>query len=319
MDASVIVPAYNSEKTISSCIGALLVQKTNNTFEIIVVDDGSTDSTPIIAKSFGQKIRYFRQKNSGPAKARNFGAKKARGKVILFTDSDCIPEKNWLDKMLAPFDDKEVAAVQGAYKTKQKGLVAIFGQLEIEHRYELMKKSKQLDWVGSYSAAYKKEIYKKMGGFDESFPIASGEDSELSYKIQESGQKIIFNPNAIVYHTHPEKLYKYLKVKFFRAYYRPKMYSKHKTKMVKDSYTPQTLKLQILCFYAAILGAIVIFISTFGIWIIIASIIGHLILGLEFFAFCLKKDKKVAILSPFILGLRSIVFGLGLIWGKLNG
>ncbi len=221
--------------------------------------------------------------------------------------------------MIKPFKEKNITAVQGAYKSHQKELIARFGQLEIEQRYEYMKKSKNLDWVGSYSAAYKKDIFKKMGGFDESFPIASGEDPELSYKIQEAGHKLYFNPKAIVYHTHPNSLFGYLKTKFFRAYYRPKMYSKHKSKMIKDSYTPQSLKLQIICFYAAILGLVLSLINPIALAILFLAIIIHLILGIKFFMFCLSKDFEVALVSPIILMLRSIVFGAGLLWGRLNG
>ncbi|MFA6268456.1 MAG: glycosyltransferase [archaeon] len=320
MFASIIVPCYNCEKTIKACINSILEQKTKTDFEIILVDDGSTDKTANrINQTKSKKIQYIYQKNAGPAKARNAGTKKAKGEIYLFTDSDCIVESNWLKEMLAPFSDKKVAAVQGAYKTKQKELLSRFSQIEIEDRYEIMRVSKHLDWVGSYSAAYRADVYKQMKGFDESFPKASGEDPELSYKVAEAGWKIIFNPNAVVYHTHPNSLKKYLKTKFFRAYYRPKMYSKHKQKMLKDSYTPQSLKLQILCFYAIILGAIISIFWTLGWAIILAGILAHILLGTKFFLFSLKKDLGVALTSPIILLMRSIVFGIGLIWGKLHG
>jgi glycosyltransferase involved in cell wall biosynthesis len=320
MDASVIIPTYNAEKIIKPVINALLSQQTKKTFEIIVVDDGSSDETAQEVKKIkSKKLVYLHQKNTGPAKARNAGAKCAKGKIILFIDSDCVAEKAWLTEMLKPFNDKRVSAVQGAYKTKQKELTARFGQIEIENRYEKMNKAQEIDWVGSYSAAYDKKVYDSLGGFDESFPIASGEDPELSYKVHERGGKIVFNPKAIVYHTHPASLGKYLKVKFFRAFYRPKMYSKHKAKMLKDSYTPQSLKLQILCFYAIVLSLIISAIFTDFIFITSAFVVLHILLGTKFFAFAWKKNKTIALASILILFLRSIVFGIGLIWGKLRG
>ncbi|MCX6800743.1 MAG: glycosyltransferase [Candidatus Diapherotrites archaeon] len=320
MLASIIIPAHNSEKTISGCLNSLINQQTEKKFEIIIVDDGSIDSTAKeIKKIKNTKIKYLCQKNSGPAKARNLGAKKSNGNIILFIDSDCVAEKNWLEEMLKPFSDKNVAAVQGAYKTKQKEFAAQFSQIEIEERYERMEKAKKLDWVGSYSAAYRAEVFRKMNGFDESFPIASGEDPELSYKISEKGYKISLNSKAIVYHSHPKTLLQYLKTKFFRAYYRPRMYSKHKAKMISDSYTPQTLKLQILCFYALILGIVLIPFSGIWAYIVLSSILAHLLLGTNFFIFALKKNFLVAAASPTVLFLRSVVFGIGLVWGKLNG
>jgi glycosyltransferase involved in cell wall biosynthesis len=320
MDASIIIPTYNAEKIIKQVINALLSQQTKKTFEIIIVDDGSSDGTAHEVKQIkSKKLVYLHQKNSGPAKARNAGAKKAKGKMILFIDSDCIAEKTWLTEMLKPFNDKKVSAVQGAYKTKQTELTAQFGQIEIENRYKKMKKAQEIDWVGSYSAAYDKKVYDSLGGFDESFPIASGEDPELSYKVHERGEKIVFNPKAIVYHTHPSHLGKYLKIKFFRAFYRPKMYSKHKAKMLKDSYTPQSLKLQILCFYAIVLSLIISIILVNFVFVAGLFVILHILLGTKFFAFAWKKNKSIALASIPILFLRSVVFGTGLIWGKLRG
>jgi glycosyltransferase involved in cell wall biosynthesis len=320
ISASVVIPSYNAAKHLPKLISSLSSQ-TTKPIEIILVDDGSTDDTKEVATTLAKKyklLRYFRTKNGGPAKARNFGAWKSKGEVIVFTDSDCTPEKSWLAEMLKPFENKKVGGVQGAYKTKQKELVARFSQIEIEERYEKMKHAKAIDWIGSYSAAYKASTYKKLKGFDESFPIASGEDPELSYRLQKEGQAIVFNPKAIVYHLHPTNLGKYLKTKFFRAYYRPKMYAGHKDKMVNDSYTPQVLKFQIILFYLMILSAIFSVLSTFFTNIFCLLLVIHIVLGARLFSLAWKKDRTVAILSPIFLLLRSVVFGTGLVWGMIK-
>ena len=134
---SVIIPMYNGESTIEKCLKALKQQSFNGKFEVIVVDDGSTDNGANLAEKLGVKV--IRQKNKGPASARNNGAKIATGDIIVFTDSDCVPSESWLAEMAEPLKDKGITGVQGAYKTKQKKLIARFAQLEIESRYERMK------------------------------------------------------------------------------------------------------------------------------------------------------------------------------------
>ena len=213
MDASVIIPCYNCEKTIEHTLASIFEQ-TIKPKEVIIIDDGSTDNTKKVvletSKKYKLNVKYFWQKNAGPAKARNEGAKKATAEIIVFTDSDCIPKVNWLSEMIKPFEKNNVSGVQGAYKSKQKELISRFGQIEIEERYEKMKSSKEIDWIGSYSAAFRRKEFLSLGGYDESFPIASGEDPEFSFRLAKNGGKLIFNQNAVVYHVHPNKLMKYL-------------------------------------------------------------------------------------------------------------
>jgi glycosyltransferase involved in cell wall biosynthesis len=311
---SIIVPAFNAEKTIKSCIESILQQEFEEEFELIVVDDGSKDNTATIAKSF-KEVKILQQKNSGPAVARNNGAKQARGEIIVFTDSDCIAAQDWLREMIAPFAEKKIVAVQGAYKTKQKSLIARFEQTDIEYRYERMKRVKSLDWIGSYSAAFRKKTFLDFGGFDESFPIASGEDPELSYRIAMSGAKLVFNPKAIVFHLHPDKLSKYLRTKFFRAYWRVLLYKKHPEKAVNDSYTPQMLKLQIPLSLLLVFSILLLQAQP-----IIFAIVLFLFLATNanFFIFAAKKELSIAIIAPVIIFLRSIIFATGLIVGTIK-
>src|SRR3989338_10139137 len=109
---SVVVVVYNGEKTIAKTITAILRQDFSAELEVIVVDDGSTDRTPEILKTFPQ-IKFFRQINQGPAAARNKGAELVRGKIIFFTDSDCVPAPDWIKTNLAHYADPSVAVVAG--------------------------------------------------------------------------------------------------------------------------------------------------------------------------------------------------------------
>ena len=102
--ASVIIPAYNAEKSIESCLTALHNQTgLEKRPEIIVVDDGSTDDTSLIVKKH-EGVVLIQQKNAGPGAARNAGVQAARGRFLLFTDSDCTPAQNWVAEMIKAFE-----------------------------------------------------------------------------------------------------------------------------------------------------------------------------------------------------------------------
>ncbi len=319
---SIIIPAFNSEKTIAKTIQSVLSQKTKEKFELIVVDDASTDKTASEIKKFKEVVLVQQKKNKGPAVVRNLGAKKANGEIIVFTDADCVPKENWLEEMIKPFENKEVVGVQGAYKTKQQSLTARFVQAEIEDRYDLMKKEMQkkgsIDFVGSYSAAYKKKTFLEFNGFDESFPTASGEDPELSYRMQKKGLKLVFNQNAIVFHQHPNSFLKYLEIKFFRGYWRIPMYKQHKDKIIKDSYTPQVLKFQIILMYATIISLIASLISinfNLSLYLFLAFLI---ITMIPFVLKALKKNFVVGLFSPIFIYFRTFAFCTGLIAGIIK-
>lgn len=319
VEISVIVPAFNSEKTIAATIQSILTQHTNKSFELILVDDGSTDNTSEIAEKFS-KTRVLKQQRKGPAAARNLGAKNAQGEILLFIDADCIASRRWLNEMAFPFRSANVSGVQGAYKSTQSELSARFAQIEIEDRYDLIKASKEIDWIGSYSAGYRKKDFFEANGFDESFPLASGEDPALSFKISSNGKKIVFNENAIVYHLHPKNFLQYFRTKFFRAFYRVMLYRKFPKKMVKDSYTPQLMKIRIILI--GLLFAQLVLMELMPKKIIeFYSIITALLILLSTAPFAVKtakKDSTAGIISPFVLIARDFVFLLGLAAGTVN-
>ena len=322
---SVIIPAYNAGGALRACLDALLVQ-TILPNEVIVVNDGSADDTVRVAESYSSVV-LLSQSNQGPAKARNEGARHAKGDIIVFLDSDCVPEKDWLEEMIKPFGKGNVVGVQGAYKSKQTNMVSRFDQIDIEYRYERMKRSAKLDWIGSYSAAYRKNIFLDEKGFDETFPRASGEDAEFSYRLSEKGHLLVFNPSAIVYHTHPESFWGFLNIEYFRAYWRMRMYVKHPLKAVRDSYTPHSLKGSVAAGAALLVGAVfslLIFTLQFHRFPNVISLINIgfaagflaiLVFNLLFLFFVLNKDAPIALFSVVMVELRAIVFGIGVIRG----
>ncbi|MDI6825968.1 MAG: glycosyltransferase [Candidatus Aenigmarchaeota archaeon] len=319
---SVIIPAYNAEKTIASTIKALLDQNyPKNKYEIIIVDDGSVDKTVEVASQFPVKV--IKLKHNGPAHARNMGAKKAKGSIILFTDSDCIPDKNWIREMIKPLKNSGVVGVSGTYKTlNQDKLMARFIGYEIEQRHDNMKKLKYIDFVGTFSAAYKKDIFLKFGGFDERFKKASGEDPELSFRISKASLKMVFNPKAFVYHPHIDSFWKYLKWKYERAVWRNLMYwEKHKEKVFSDSYTPRMLLPQILLSGLVVLASLIPIllgqISLIFIPLVLLLVIAF-IFNLDVIVFIWRREKKLAVLSPLVFFFRNISVLVGVIVGVLK-
>jgi glycosyltransferase involved in cell wall biosynthesis len=315
---SIIIPVYNSEKTIDETIEALMKQNySKKDYEIIVVDDGSTDRTVDVVKKF-KTVKLVKQKHKGPAAARNIGVKHAKGGIILFTDADCIPIKNWIKNMVKPFKNKKIVGVSGSYRTLNNDkLVARFTGYEIADRHKSMEKQKNIDFIGTFSAGYRKDIFLKFKGFDESFPIASGEDPELSFKINKAGLNMVFQPKAFVYHKHPDSLKKYLKQKFWRAYWRIALYKKHKDKIFGDSYTPKSFYLEL-----SLLG-ITCLLLFFGLLKIISLFFGSfffllvLFLTLPFSFKVFKKDKIVGLLSPLIIILRNFIAIFGIFFGLI--
>jgi glycosyltransferase involved in cell wall biosynthesis len=316
---SVIVPAYNAGKTIGACLDALTGQTVDAAeYEVIVVDDGSRDGTGEIVKSY--PVRCLRQPNRGPAAARNHGAREARASTILFTDSDCVPSRDWIAEMTKPLADPAVVAVKGAYRTNQRSLTARFAQIEFEERFRLLARARSIDMVDTYSAAYRLDVFRQAGGFDESFPFANNEDTELSYKLSRMGRKMVFNPDAVVRHlNHPDSLGRYCRLKFWRGYWRMVVYRRYPDKMMKDSYTPQTLKLQILLLFLSFLWLPgMLFRPTLFAYPLGVTLLLYGLSMAPFGLLALRRDPLVGVASPIFLSARASSLGLGFLWGLIS-
>ncbi len=318
MKCSLIVPAYNAERTIATCLESALRQSLDRgEYEIIVVDDGSTDKTPEIVR--GYPVMLVRQQNGGPASARNRGAGEARGKVLVFTDSDCELDFDFLKNIISTFEsDPEICGVQGSYRTKQKQFMAQFVQAEVETRYKKMARDEYIDFIGTYAAAYRKDVFQRYGGFDTGFPSASGEDTEFSYRLHKNGHKMRFRPDTFVYHQHPTELKHYLKTKFYRGYWRVRLYRRNVKKVIKDSYTPQSLKFQVLSIpFVFFFGPLSAFDMLWSIPLIpaVALFGGNSVPFLRLFH---ERKYSKPVLIPFILFLRAAALFFGILFGIAN-
>ena len=314
---SVIIPAKDAAKTLGECLQAVLHQECmqfEHDYEVIVVDDGSIDDTAEIAKQHA--VRIIRQSNGGPAAARNAGVRSARGTLLAFTDADCVPSTSWLRELTRPFHNPEVVGVKGVYRTDQTGLVARFVQDEYEYKYARMRNLSAIDFVDTYSAAYRTEVFIQNGGFDESFLVPSVEDQEFSFRLARKGYRMVFEPSAVVFHHHDRNLPEYLRRKFGIGYWKAFMLHWIPEKIFSDSHTAPTQRAEIILL--ALLLATIPFIA---IWQYYASIFFLIILAIflaitsPFLMFIGKRDRQVLWIAPGMLMGRAGALGLGLLKG----
>jgi len=313
---SVIIPTFNGAARIGSCLDALSRQAAGRNVEVLVVNDGSTDNIAEVVERY-TAVRLITQTNAGPAAARNRGALEARGTILLFTDDDCVPEPQWLDAMLAPFQEPDVVGAKGTYRTHQRQLAARFVQIEYEDKYRLMAGLPDIDFVDTYSAGFLRDRFVEMSGYDTSFPVACAEDIELSYRMSARGWKMKFVPAAVVYHTHPDTFSRYLRKKYKFAFWRVLAVRKNPRKGVKDSHTPQTMKLQLL-FAPALLLAAAFDLATRSMIPASALVVGVFLLStLPFAIRAMRKDPIIGALSPVLLAARACAQFFGVAAGLI--
>ena len=316
MDISVIVPVFNGARKIAGCVSALQRQNTQRQYEIIVVDDGSTDRG--LKQIQGNGFRVFKQGNQGPAAARNLGVAEARGRIVLFTDADCEPQEDWIEQMVHPLEDPLISGVKGSYLTRQKKIVPRFVQYEYESKYDRMKKDPYIDFIDTYAAGFIRKDFLNVGVYDTQFSTASVEDQEFSFRMWDKGYRMVFNPAAVVYHTHSNTLWNYIRKKFRIGFWKALVLKKHPNKIARDSHTPQSLKLEMVF---AMLFLISLFVSPLNndfLSYALFPLIGFLATSSPFIVKLFRKDPVVALFSPFLLFVRAVSLSFGLIMGALK-
>ena len=186
---SVVVVAYNEEKLIGAAVNALLKQTVSKeTYEIIVVDNGSNDQTSKICTKLGVKPYYY-DKIQGCGPSRAFGSEKAKGSIIAYTDADCRVPNDWIERIEALLQPSHIYMIsgQGDPIEKTPATKIIFWFYDIFYRANHVFE-KPLVW--GYTMALKKSAYRAIGGFDKS--LLSSEDWDLAIRIQKKfGKKSV--------------------------------------------------------------------------------------------------------------------------------
>jgi len=318
MKASIIVPVRNGEQVIATCLQALRCQDLPAPdYEVIVVDDGSTDGTAEVVRGFPE-VRLLQQPARGPAAARNHGVAEAQGEWILFTDADCAPHPGWAGALLRAAEESGAAGGKGVYATRQRSLVARFVQVEYETRYRRTARRASIDFVDTYSAVYQRAVLEEVGGFNERLPGTSLEDQELSFRVAARGNRLVFVPDAVVDHLHVSTVGAYARKKFGIGYWKVAVLAAHPSKALDDSHTPQTLKLEIALAGLLLISLPLSILGGAFRWAPLALVLALAGTWAPFVRYALRRDRPVGLIAPGMLLVRALALGSGLAWGLLH-
>lgn len=318
IEVSVIVPAYNAADTIGACLESVLAQRTTESFEVIVVDDGSTDGTAEVAEQY-EGVRVLRQSNSGASAARNLGAREAQGWILCFIDADCVATHAWLDA-LAGAIRAGADGVKGSLLTRQTELVARFTQIEYEDKYDRMRARPRIDFIDMGSAAYRRDVMLGIGegGFDTSYPGASVEDQEFSFRLADRGCELRFVPQAAVYHGHPTSPWIYARRKFNIGHWKVLVHVRHPKQVISDSHTPTSLRVQLVLVWGIGFSLMAAPFRRSVLRLCLALCATFIATSLPFIYKAARKDPYIALISPLMLFLRAASLGAGVLHGLLT-
>ncbi|ACK72574.1 glycosyl transferase family 2 [Gloeothece citriformis PCC 7424] len=204
---SIIIPTYNRPERLATCLESIThLNYPSDRFEVIVVDDGSKVSLDSVVKPFQDTLNLtlLRQTNAGPATARNTGATHAKGKFLAFTDDDCQLDPNWLKNIETHLTEDQPCLLGGkTINALPDNIFSTASQLLIDYLYFYYNTdSNQAQFFASNNFVVPAQIFRQIGKFDTTFPLAAGEDRELCDRWLYRGYLMQYIPEAKVYHAH---------------------------------------------------------------------------------------------------------------------
>jgi O-antigen biosynthesis protein len=210
---SIIIPVWNKRDLTAQCLKALAAVTTEPSYEVIVVDNGSTDGTAEFLASLSGDVQIIRnQDNLGFAKACNQGARAARGKYLVFLNNDTIPLKGWLKALVSEVEGYPEVGIVGSKLLYQDGTIQHAGVALSRvdglpyHIYKgvpgdlpIVNQRREYQIVTGACLLIRRSLFKELGGFDEGFRNGF-EDVDLCLKAGERGYRVVYQPRSVVYH-----------------------------------------------------------------------------------------------------------------------
>lgn len=216
-EVTIVVPIFNARESTEKSLASLLRQNYEN-YEIILVDDCSTDGTYELVKQSGDQSERIKvkqtRKNLGAAAARNLGIKESKGEYIAFTDCDCVVDADWVERLVECLITNRGEVAGGEVKTPRE--INFFARsLGTLHKPapKLISKDEAED-VPTCNAIFKKSLLARMNYFDETFKSSGGEDTDLCARIKLEKIPIHYTPRAIVRHYHKNEFIPFIKWRF---------------------------------------------------------------------------------------------------------
>ena len=291
MQFSIIIPVYNRPQEVDELLESLCNQ-TFNDFEVVVVEDGSTEKCDTVCEKYKEQLalNYFFKPNSGPGPSRNYGAEHSQGEYLIILDSDVIVPDNYLEIIQKELENNPCDAFGGpdrahpSFTPIQKAINYSMTSFFTTGGIRGGKQKLDKFYPRSFNLGIRKSVYETLGGFA---AMRYGEDIDLSTRIFKNGYSCRLFPEAFVYHKRRVK---------FSSFFRQVKHSGEARIVLKNMY-PETFKLVHLLPAAFVVGnLILVLLGIFHHWLWFLPILLYIVM--VFFDSLIKnKSMKVALLS----------------------
>jgi len=310
-DVTILIPVKNVAKYIDECLDALMNQDyPKNRFEVWVLDNNSTDGTQEIINQYPKdRVKIFQVGVDSPPIKYNKILPMVKSDLVGFVDGDANVDKYWLKKVVEALNDPRVAGASGVIFTANtdKLIPRLIGY-ELQDRYERLPK--EIKRVATMHVVYKRKVLEEIGGFSEK--LKTGYDCELGYRINDARYKIIFAPDAKVWHNHRENIWAYFKQQYEYGKFALPRYIKVPKNIKGDKVTPFRMISQPLFYLVTILLLTVNIFLRLPPWIplipLLILLIGYLFSAVRI---SIKYKKIEALLLIVIYIIRPIGWSLG--------
>lgn len=318
---SVIIPVLNGGSLLAECIRA--VRQSSSVWEIIVVDDGSSDGSADLARRLGCKV-FETSGRTGPAAARNLGASRASADVLFFIDADVVVRPGVIERIVAAFEESSVHGVIGVQDPDMRFSDACsrYKNLWMYHTYAVRSQG-DVPLFYTTAAAIRREVFLAAGGFDVNYTGPNIEDTDFGQKLASRGYRVVVDPSARVEHVKGYNLRTLLLADWSRsvALVRLKLRKRRESLASNDTSVPLSY---ILSVPVVLLGSLLLVLGLVGSWsagilVGVISLLAAWAMNARFLA-VLARNGGVNFLfkGMGIIVLELLVVGAACVWGMLS-